>query len=121
MGTVPPVDLHDVLSTDAGGAVVVAVHAQPGAGRTEVVGRHGDALKVRVAAPPEGGRANEALLAVLADRLGVPLRAVSLAAGASSRRKQVRVEGVALDVVAERLTDAVAGGGPRGRAGRGRR
>ena len=74
-------------------AVAVAVQVQPGARRTEVVGLHGGALKVRVAAPPEGGRATAACLAALAAHFGVPVRQVVLLQGAASRRKLVQVTG----------------------------
>jgi uncharacterized protein (TIGR00251 family) len=95
------------------------VHCQPGAGRTQVVGRHGDALKVRVAAPPEAGRANDALLATLAEGLGVPAASVTLAAGATSRRKRVRVAGLEAGELADRLATLVdAEAGPGGRRGR---
>jgi uncharacterized protein (TIGR00251 family) len=76
------------------GYVVVDVHVQPRSGRTAVVGRHGAALKVRVAAPPTDGRANDATCALMARTLGVKDAAVSLVSGASSRTKRVRVEGV---------------------------
>lgn len=75
----------------APGRWVIAVRAQPGARRTEAVGEHDGALKVRVAAPPIEGRANTELLRWIADRLGVALREVELAAGASGRNKRVRV------------------------------
>jgi uncharacterized protein len=65
-----------------------------GARRTELVGRHGDAWKVRVSAPPEGGRANDAVLSLVADRAGVPRRAVSIVSGHSSRDKVVQVDGI---------------------------
>jgi uncharacterized protein YggU (UPF0235/DUF167 family) len=78
-----------------------------------VSGRHGDALKVRVAAPPEGGRANDACLALVAELFGVKKDAVSLADGTSSRSKRVRVEGVEPDEAAKRLGDAVAAAGER--------
>jgi uncharacterized protein (TIGR00251 family) len=121
MGTVTPVAIRDLLTTDDDGAVFLPVHAQPGAGRTELVGRHGDALKVRVAAPPEAGRANEALLALLAERLGVPAKAVTLASGESSRTKRVRIEGVDADQVADRLEMLLDGDDGPGSGRRGRR
>jgi uncharacterized protein (TIGR00251 family) len=70
---------------------VLAVHAQPGAARTEVAGLHGDALKVRIAARAVDGRANEALRKFLAAAFGVPLGNVTLLRGETSRRKVVRV------------------------------
>ena len=85
--------------TERGGAVRFAVHVQPRASRSEVAGLHGDALKVRLAAPPVDGAANEALVAVLAEALGVPRRAVRIASGLTSRGKVVEVVGVAPDAV----------------------
>ena len=76
-----------------GSTVRVSVHVQPRATRSEIVGLHGAALKVRLQAPPVDGAANEALVALLADRLGVARRAVKVVAGASSRAKTVEVEG----------------------------
>jgi uncharacterized protein (TIGR00251 family) len=76
-----------------GDALVLTLHIQPGAARTEVAGEHGDALKIRLAAPPVEGKANDALLRYLADAFGVPLRNVTLLHGASARRKIVRIEG----------------------------
>ena len=78
--------------------VVLALSVVPGASRTELVGLHGDTLRVRLAAPPVDGKANEALLAWLAQSLGVPRRQVSLLRGATSRRKHA-----ALDVEVERV------------------
>jgi len=68
------------------------LHVQPGAKRTEVAGVHGDALKVRLAAPPVDGKANAELLRFLADAFGVPLRQVALVRGETSRQKVVRIE-----------------------------
>lgn len=70
------------------------LHVQPGARQTVVAGRHGDAIKVRLAAPPIDGRANEALLAFVAERSGVPGRAVTLVRGTASRSKVVEVLGL---------------------------
>ena len=72
-------------------ALVLTLHVQPGAKRTEVAGVHGDALKVRLAAPPVDGKANAALLRYLADAFGVPQRGVTLVRGEISRQKTVRV------------------------------
>ncbi|HSD41137.1 MAG TPA: DUF167 domain-containing protein [Burkholderiales bacterium] len=70
---------------------ILAVHVQPGAKRSEVAGPHGDRLKVRIAAPALDSRANEALVAFVAEALGVPKRSVSVAAGERSRDKIVAV------------------------------
>jgi uncharacterized protein (TIGR00251 family) len=77
--------------------LILVVHVQPRAKRTEVAGWHGDAIKVRVAAPPAGGAANEALIRFLAERLGIPQSAVSLVSGAGGRRKRVAVRGITLE------------------------
>jgi uncharacterized protein len=107
-----PTDLFDVSGDD----VVVHVHVQPGAGKSAVTGRYGNAVKVKVAAPPTGGRANDAVLALLAEVLGAPVAAVTLVGGATSRAKRVRVAGVAPADVERRLELAMSGnaGGGRG-------
>jgi uncharacterized protein (TIGR00251 family) len=73
--------------------VVLVLHVQPGAKRTEVAGLHGEALKIRLAAPPIEGRANEALLRFIADHFKVPLRSVELKQGGQSRHKRIAVCG----------------------------
>ncbi len=73
------------------GRWLIAVHAQPGARQAEVVGTHGDALKIRIAAPPVEGKANDALRRWFALRLSIGLAEVELIAGASSRSKRLRV------------------------------
>jgi uncharacterized protein (TIGR00251 family) len=75
----------------------------PGAARTEMVGPHNGALRIRVAAPPEDGRANRAVLAFLKKALGAP--AVHLEKGNRSRRKSVVVAGLAPDAASRRLAD----------------
>ena len=77
-----------------GKGVTLRLHIQPGAKKTEVVGLHGEALKIRLAAPPVDGKANTCLIAFLADRLGVARAAISLLSGESSRAKRVHVSGV---------------------------
>jgi uncharacterized protein (TIGR00251 family) len=72
--------------------VVLTLHVQPGAKRTEVAGLHGLALKLRLAAPPVEGKANAALRAYLADAFGVPLRHVTILRGEAAREKVVRIE-----------------------------
>lgn len=81
------------LSADDQG-VTLRLHIQPGAKKTEVAGLHGEALKIRLAAPPVDGKANACLVAFLADRLGVARSAISLVSGEASRAKRVRIIGV---------------------------
>ena len=82
----------------------ISVVVSPGARRTELVGRQGDAWKARVAAPPERGRANEALCSLLAEVLGVARADVAVVAGASARRKIVEVDGLDSAEVDRRLS-----------------
>ena len=84
------------------GGVRFTVRVQPRASRSEVCGMHGDALKVRLAAPPVYGAANEALVALLAEELDVARRSVRIVSGEASRSKTVQVDGVESDLV-ERL------------------
>ena len=75
------------------GGVRLTLYVQPRAGITEVQGLHGDAIKLRIAAPPVDGAANDEVIRFVAETLGVPRRDVTLAAGRSSRRKVVEVHG----------------------------
>lgn len=79
---------------DAHGDIVLSLYVQPGAARPGVVGRHGDALKVRVAAAPERGKANAAVARVLADELALRASDVEVISGHASRHKRVRLHGV---------------------------
>ncbi len=82
----------EIVANDAG--VSFYVRVQPRASRDAIEGEHGDALKIRLTAPPVNDRANEALVQLLAERLNVPLAAVRIVAGEKSRRKRVVVAGV---------------------------
>lgn len=82
---------------------LLPVKVVPNAPRTAVAGWLGEALKVRVQAPPVEGRANAALCAGLAERLGLPGSAVSVARGTTASRKLVRIEGLDLAAVRQRL------------------
>jgi len=75
------------------GAIVLELHVQPGAKRTEAAGVHGDRVKIRLAAPPVDGAANDELVRFLAEAFGVPRRQVTIVSGATSRRKRVRIDG----------------------------
>ncbi|HMZ77227.1 MAG TPA: DUF167 family protein [Rhodocyclaceae bacterium] len=81
------------FSRTADGGLVLNLHIQPGAKKTECAGLHGEALKIRLAAPPVDGKANAALVAYLAEMLRVPKSAVVLVSGETSRAKRVRVSG----------------------------
>lgn len=102
---------HDLFTVRDDGSVELDVHVQPGAGRSAIVGRHGDALKVRVAAPPEGGRANDALAKLLSTELGVPAGDLALSAGEHNRAKRFRIRGVDPDDLARTLDRLVSGAG----------
>ena len=78
-------------SVDGQPTLQLTLHVQPGASHTEVSGTHGDALKVRLAAPPVDGKANAELLRFLAEVFGVPRRNVTLVRGETSRAKVVRI------------------------------
>jgi uncharacterized protein (TIGR00251 family) len=77
-----------------GDAVVLTLHIQPGAKKTEIVGLHGEALKIRLAAPPVDGKANAALIAFIAAKVGAGRTAVELVSGETSRAKRVRIAGM---------------------------
>ena len=85
------------------GGVTLAVRVTPRARKNEIVGVAGEAIKVKLAAPPVEGAANAALCAFLAEKLGVRKSAVTLVAGQASRQKVVRVEGVTTNEVLARL------------------
>ena len=87
----------------SGVACRLKVKAVPGASRSEIVGRLGEALKVRVAAPPEGGKANREILALLAARLGLPAADVTLVSGAASPAKVVELRGFTAEQAWARL------------------
>jgi len=72
--------------------VILELHVQPGASRTEFAGKHGDRIKVRLAARAIDGKANEALIEFLAAHYGVPKRSVCIEAGLRSRQKRVAIE-----------------------------
>ena len=82
------------------------LRVSPGSGRAEIVGRHGDAWKVRVTAPPEHGRANDAVLRLVADTLSVPLDAVSIVSGHGARDKIIELTGVGPGLIERRLASA---------------
>ena len=88
---------------DGKGGVVVTVHVQPKADRTVCVGVHGEALKIRIAAPPLKGAANRELLRFLADQLSLPTAAVHIESGEGSRLKRIRLEGTTAVHVTARL------------------
>ena len=82
------------------------LRVSPGARRSELAGRHGDGWKVRVTAPPEDGRANDAALDLLARRLDLPRRSLSIVSGHTAREKVVRMEGIDRAESERRLEEA---------------
>lgn len=87
-----------------GNNVLLTLHIQPGARKTEIAGPHGDALKIRLAAPPVDGKANDALVDYLAQALGVPKASIVIASGHTARRKRLEIRGVQTDQIVALLT-----------------
>ena len=92
------------VSTGAG-EILLAVHVQPRSSRNAVDGLHNGRLKIRVAAPPVDGAANEAVIAVIAEWLETPRRAVRIVRGESGRQKLVAVEVARPDEMARRVAE----------------
>lgn len=86
-----------------GETATVAVHVQPRASRDGVAGLAGEAVRIRLTAPPVDDRANEALVRFLSQALGVPRSRVEVVAGRSGRRKIVRVAGISRNDLLGRL------------------
>lgn len=86
------------------------LRVSPGAARSVLVGRHGAGWKVRVAAAPEDGKANDAVVRLLAETLALPARDVQLVSGASSRDKIVALEGIGPAEIERRLAEASGAG-----------
>jgi uncharacterized protein (TIGR00251 family) len=97
--------VSDWFRLAADGRITLTLHIQPGAKKTEFAGLHGDALKIRLAAPPVDGKANEALVKFVAETLKLPKSAVNLKSGQTSRRKVLEVTGATGDAVARFAAD----------------
>ena len=88
--------MDDFVKETNDGAILLTVQVVPRAAKSEVCGIHGDALRIRIKAPPVDGKANLALREFVADTLGIALRTVELAAGETSKRKTLRITGASL-------------------------
>ncbi len=92
------------------GGVSLAVRAQPGAKKTAILGIYGEdqtaQLKIAVQAPPIEGRANEALIAFLAEFFAVPKKSIALASGALSRNKIFLLKGISIALARAKLRNA---------------
>lgn len=94
---------HHAIVRDSEGGAVLMVHVQPKAARTECVGIHGDALKIRVATPPHDDDANNELIRFIAGCCAVPRTHVRIQAGAGARHKRLHVKGVTAEWLWARL------------------
>jgi uncharacterized protein len=81
----------------------VCLYVQPGSSKTQIAGMHDGLTKVRVAAPPVDGAANQALVEFVAKRLGIPRSRVRVVSGLTSRRKVLEIDGVSQDAIAASL------------------
>jgi uncharacterized protein (TIGR00251 family) len=87
--------------------LVFFVHVRPGASRRDAGGEHGGALKVSTTAPPEGGEANEDVIRILSERLGLRRSRITLLSGFKNRRKRIRIDGMSRQAL-ERLLEDLA-------------
>jgi uncharacterized protein (TIGR00251 family) len=104
------VDSRHPIAQDSKDGVILSVHVQPKAHRTECAGLYGDAVKIRIAAPPIDGAANDELIRFLADRCAIPRAGISIQAGTTGRHKRVSVKGVTAEWVLARLMPALRKG-----------
>lgn len=95
--------MNSLIVQDTTDGAILTVHLQPKASTTECVGIYGNALKIRVAAPPVDGAANDELIRFLARRLSIPSTSVQIQFGASGRHKRVLVKGATGKLVMTRL------------------
>jgi hypothetical protein len=95
--------MNALIVQDTRDGAILTVHIQPKASTTECVGIHGDALKIRVAAPPVDGAANDELIRFLARQLSIPSTSVRIHSGAGGRHKRVFVKGVTAQLVMARM------------------
>jgi hypothetical protein len=95
--------MNSLIVQDTKDGVILTVHTQPKASITECVGIHGDAIKIRVAAPPVDGAANQELIRFLARRFSIPSTSVQIHSGAGGRHKRVLVKGATAQLVMARL------------------
>jgi uncharacterized protein len=86
----------------------LTLRVAPGAARAGVVGRHGAAWKIRVVAAPEDGKANAAVVRLLAETIGLPVRSVAIVSGQASRDKTVELNGIDVAEAERRMTRACA-------------
>lgn len=96
-------DIRPAIASERKGLVTLRVYVQPKAAHTACVGLHGDAVKIRVAAPPIEGSANAELIRFLAERCEIPRSHISIQVGATSRQKRVSLAGVSAEWVQARL------------------
>ncbi len=89
--------------TEKENAVILRIRVAPRASRTEVAGTHGDALKIRLQAPPVDGAANEALIKFLSDELDLPRSAIRIERGHTGRNKDISIQGSVAVVQPQRL------------------
>ena len=97
-----------IVLTPHSQGVILQVRAQPGARKNAVTGEHARALKVAVSAPPEKGKANIAVAALLAEALGCNFSQIEIASGESSRQKKFLLTGISAEDLAQRLESLLA-------------
>ena len=97
-----------MIARSVPGGCTISVRVHPGAKRNAITGTHDGALKISLTTPPTDGRANQALIAFLAERLNIPRTSIALLTGATSRSKTLRLTGITVDEADQQLLTDVA-------------
>lgn len=84
--------------------VLLKLHIQPGASKNEISGMHGSSLKIKLTSPPVGGAANESLIEFLAKTIDIKKKQIAIVHGMKSREKIVRIKGLLIDVIVDRIS-----------------
>lgn len=92
--------------TQSGKDVILTLHIVPRSSRTEICGEHGNALKIKLQAPPVEGKANKALIEFLSDKLDIPRNSIAILSGDTGRNKRIMISGIPANIFLQKMSTA---------------